>query len=370
MKIRKRKTTVPEAGDAAGNSKINRSFCIIVLGAGILFCAALGLTACMLPEQRENAERFTLGVPRTALLADADYARRSRNAGYSPETAALPEQPEREEPTDTDEAAACGLRYTDGTYEETDAQYSARIEKEEQERRTERGRRQREVSARIAEQVKAEKAEREARLAAEQAERDALEALRRRTPGYNEEFVETLTEEKQREAEQLREEGFVFYRQNWSSLKTLSYGSDGFGQCGCGPTCTAELIANLAGVPVTPADMRTLALESHSVMANGATTYDFILRTTAEYGLKASDLAPADTVGLSDALRSGKLVLVVMGPGDFTLGSHFVLYRGITDDGKVLISDSYSCEHTVTPWDYADLYAQTIRGCWVFEKAE
>ena len=56
------------------------------------------------------------------------------------------------------------------------------------------------------------------------------------------------------------EQGFVFYRQNWSVLDDQYYGNEGFGLCGCGPTCIAAIISNLAGVPVDPEEMRVYGL--------------------------------------------------------------------------------------------------------------
>ena len=56
-----------------------------------------------------------------------------------------------------------------------------------------------------------------------------------------------------------------------------------------------------------------------------------------------------------------------MGPGEFTLGSHFMLFYGITDDDKILIADSYSFENSTMEWDYDRLYKQLKSGYWVYE---
>ncbi len=190
-------------------------------------------------------------------------------------------------------------------------------------------------------------------------------ALKAACPGYNPDYVALLTEEEQKQMRTFYEEGYVFYRQNCEMLKELPYGDEGFGQCGCGPTVTAALIANLAGVPVTPEDMRVHALDTHAYIPNVGTTYNFILTTTAAYGIKATNVSSKEAV--CDALRQGKLVLATMGPGDFTLGAHFMLYRGITDDGKILIADSYSYDFSRQEWDWDTLAGQLKNGYWVFE---
>lgn len=216
-------------------------------------------------------------------------------------------------------------------------------------------------------------AEEEARRAAEEArrleeQRRAEEAaLRAKCPGYNEAFISQMTEKEQAEAEWFREQGFVFFRQNWESLDDLPYGDDGFGQCGCGPTCVAEIIANLTGIPVTPEDMRVYGIEHNSYPPGTGTTYDFMLSTPKKYGIKVTNIGHGVKKPVVDALKAGKLILACMGPGDFTLGAHFMLYRGVTDDGKILIADSYDYEHSVRPWDFEELEAQLKNGYYIFE---
>lgn len=203
--------------------------------------------------------------------------------------------------------------------------------------------------------------ERRKQLAAEEAKRAAC-------PGYSPEYAALLTAEERAEAEYFYEQGYVFFRQNWSVTKDAYYGNEGFGQCGCEPTCVAAIISNLAGIPVTPEDMRIYGLEHGSWLADVGTTYDFMISTPAKYGIRATQIYASDKDALYEALADGdKLVLATMGPGDFTLGAHFMLFRGVTEDGKILIADSYSFEYSVKEWDYDDLYAQLKNGYWVYE---
>ena len=218
--------------------------------------------------------------------------------------------------------------------------------------------------------LEAKRAAEQRRIAEEQrraAEKEA--ALRAACPGYDEEFVATLTKEEQAEARWFYEQGYVFYRQNWSSVKNAEYGDCGFGQCGCGPTCVAAIISNLAGVPVDPEEMRVYGLSVGSWLPSGGTTYGFLIETAKKYGITATQIYAGDKTTLFEALRDeNKLVLATMGPGEFTLGAHFMLFRGITDEGKILIADSYSFEHSVREWDYDVLYSQLKTGYWIFEK--
>ena len=240
------------------------------------------------------------------------------------------------------------------------AEYLAECERQEVLRRAEAQARRR----------KAEWAAEQRRIAEEKRRAEEKEAaLRAACPGYDDAFVATLTEEEQAEARWFYEQGYVFYRQNWSSVKDAEYGDCGFGQCGCGPTCVAAIISNLAGVPVDPEEMRVYGLSVGSWLPSGGTTYGFLIETAKKYGITATQIYAGDKNALFEALRDeNKLVLATMGPGDFTLGAHFMLFRGITDEGKILIADSYSFENSVKEWDYDVLYSQLKTGYWIFEK--
>ena len=249
----------------------------------------------------------------------------------------------------------------------------AELERQAAERRAEEERlRAEEEQRRIAEQ-KRRAAEAKRRAAAEKAAKEAEReaALRAACPGYDADFIAALTAEEQAEARYFYEQGFVFYRQNWSVLDDAEYGNEGFGLCGCGPTCIAAVISNLAGVPVDPEEMRVYGLSVGSWLPSGGTTYGFLIETAKKYGISATQIYAGDKEALFAALQDeNKLVLATMGPGDFTLGAHFMLFRGITDEGKILIADSYSYEYSTMEWDYDYLYAQLKSGYWIFEKTE
>lgn len=194
------------------------------------------------------------------------------------------------------------------------------------------------------------------------------DAAKKKLTGYDEEFVSRLTGEEQSEAQYFLSEGFVFYRQNWSVLKDLPYGDDNFGQCGCGPTCVAEIVSTLAGVRVNPEEMRVWSMEHNCYIANAGTTDYFMLYVPELYGVRATHVSAGNKDMVVQALREGKLILVTMGPGDFTLGAHYMLYRGVTEDGKILISDSYSYKNSVLEWDWDVLNAQQIQnGYWIYD---
>ena len=52
-----------------------------------------------------------------------------------------------------------------------------------------------------------------------------------------------------------------------------------------------------------------------------------------------------------DALSSGKLVVVIMSKGHFTRGGHFIVLRGVTSEGKILVADPASTSRSQKEWD-------------------
>jgi len=207
------------------------------------------------------------------------------------------------------------------------------------------------------------RAEERRRILAEQAAIAAKEAA---APGYNKEFVAALTEEEQAEAAYFYDLGYVYFRQTWSTLDELEYSYDNFGEYGCGPTCAAAVIANLAGIPVTPDDLRKYAIDNYYCAPGGGTYYGFMTIVPAQYGIRVTEVYRGDKKAVIDALKEGKLVLATMGPGDFTLGAHYILLRGITEEGKILVADSYSYANSLKEWDYDVLYSQLKHGYYIY----
>ena len=52
-----------------------------------------------------------------------------------------------------------------------------------------------------------------------------------------------------------------------------------------------------------------------------------------------------------DALSQGRLVVTIMGKGHFTNGGHFILLRGSTLTGDILVADPISRERSLEVWD-------------------
>ncbi len=162
---------------------------------------------------------------------------------------------------------------------------------------------------------------------------------------------------------------FIYYEQTWPAYASYPYGYTTVGSSGCGPTSMAMVISNLTGVTVSPKYMADWAVKNGFYVHGAGTAYAIFPVASAQYGLKCSTLYSYQKQEIISALQSGKLLITVVGPGDFTRGRHFLLIRGITADGKLLLADSGNDANCVQAWDYNRVMSQVSNGFfWVFEK--
>lgn len=129
------------------------------------------------------------------------------------------------------------------------------------------------------------------------------------------------------------------------------FGTDTIGPYGCGPTAMAMAVSSMTEWTVTPLEMAQRAVEL-GCWSRGHGSYHSITGIIAEdFGLVCESLQPNDVNSIFDALISGKLLVALMGPGHFTDGGHFILLRGATLSGDILVADPNSRDRSLTAWD-------------------
>lgn len=142
----------------------------------------------------------------------------------------------------------------------------------------------------------------------------------------------------------------MYYNQLDERWADIMYGnSSTIGQAGCGPTSMAIVISTLTGKPHDPVELaRWSAANGHRCEGNGS-YHSLIPAAAAAYGLNCD--RNLDAQGIVDALSSGKLVVVIMSKGHFTKGGHFIVLRGVTGEGKILVADPASYGRSEQEWD-------------------
>ena len=144
----------------------------------------------------------------------------------------------------------------------------------------------------------------------------------------------------------------VYYNQGESPWADCAYGPNNIGGYGCGPTSMAMLISSLCSIPLTPEEAARHAYETgHCAPGNGS-YLSIVEGMAADYGLEvepfSGEITPRE---LSLQLATGHIYIALMGPGHFTTRGHFIVLRGLTLEGKVLVADPNSRERSLAAWD-------------------
>lgn len=140
----------------------------------------------------------------------------------------------------------------------------------------------------------------------------------------------------------------VYYNQGDAAWKSLPYGDTTIGIAGCGPTSMAICISTLTGKTVTPRQTAEWADKNGYYVSGAGSSHSIVPALAAQYNLKCTGIGK-DKEKIINALRSGKLVVAIMGPGHFTTEGHFMVLTGVKD-GKITIADCGSRERTGKTW--------------------
>ncbi len=142
----------------------------------------------------------------------------------------------------------------------------------------------------------------------------------------------------------------VYFNQLDEKYKNQLYGTDKVGTHGCGPTSMAIVVSSLTGQIYDPIYMCNWSVEN-GYYAKGSGSYHSLIPNLAKaFGLNVEGLGN-DKAKVVDALNNGKLVVALMGKGTFTNSGHFIVLRGVTSEGKILVADPASYNRSKQQFD-------------------
>lgn len=149
----------------------------------------------------------------------------------------------------------------------------------------------------------------------------------------------------------------------------VMYGSGTIETSGCSITSLAMVATYLTGYDYLPDELAGYF---------GGRAENNIARL--EYGAEVLQLPyekPENWHGALAALKEGKIVIALMNANSiFTESQHFIVLTGVTEDGKILVNDSYAPNYE--KWDLKKGFEegfeeyqlwQGYEGAWVFDKA-
>ena len=143
----------------------------------------------------------------------------------------------------------------------------------------------------------------------------------------------------------------VYYNQTDSRWGHLSYGKTGtIARSACGPTSLAMVVATFKDSSITPVEVAKWSADNGYYVEGSGSRRTLITEGGAHYGLTVEGIG-RDAEKLVEALKGGKLVIAIMTKGHFTSSGHFLVLRGVTADGKILVADSGSYRRSNQEWD-------------------
>jgi hypothetical protein len=153
----------------------------------------------------------------------------------------------------------------------------------------------------------------------------------------------------------------IYYAQNDKAWSEAAYGSDTIGRYGCGPTVMAMAVSSLTQQQVNPDQMAKFAKENGYWARKKGSYLSIVEGTARAYGIKAESCRVLEEDRIRQELASGHVIVALMGRGHFTKGGHFILLRGATLGGGILVADPSSRERSLFVWDVETIVSELSR---------
>ena len=143
----------------------------------------------------------------------------------------------------------------------------------------------------------------------------------------------------------------VYFSQYDSRWGSKMYGkTNTIAGAGCGPSSLAICISTLTNKTVTPPEVCAWSVKTGHRCEGSGSYHSLIPDGAAHWGVPCRGIGQSKKQ-LVQALQDGKLVIAIMSRGHFTRGGHFIVLRGITSQGKILVADCASYERSQKEWD-------------------
>ena len=143
----------------------------------------------------------------------------------------------------------------------------------------------------------------------------------------------------------------TYYNQLDSRWANEPYGTDNIGGYACGPTAMSIVVSSLTSETVDPPHMAQWAYENGYWCSKSGSYHTLIPCAAEEWGLRVEGCTAVEPQRIVDALSEGKLVVALMTKGHFTSSGHFIVLRGVTAGGQIMVADPSSYTRSEKTWD-------------------
>ena len=160
---------------------------------------------------------------------------------------------------------------------------------------------------------------------------------------------------------------YLQYDSKWGKER---YGSGTLSQTACGPTSFAMVASYLNNEFVSPLTVAHWSETNGYYIWGAGTSWGFYSGAGSHWNIKSTNLGK-NANQLTKALSEGRPVIASMGKGTFTKSGHFIVLRGITADGKILVNDPNDNFSTKNFYDREfnlSLILKEAKNFWSFSK--
>ena len=153
-----------------------------------------------------------------------------------------------------------------------------------------------------------------------------------------------------------------YYQYNYK--QSYGYGTT-IASAGCGPTSMAMVLTYLLDETHDPVEVANWSLKHGYHIKGNGTAWSFFPAAAKEYNIECSQLSVTKE-NIVKYLQAGKILIMNVGPGHFTSGGHYIVLRGITKDGKIIVADPNSEKRSNQLWDI-DVFLKEGKTMWAFD---
>lgn len=127
------------------------------------------------------------------------------------------------------------------------------------------------------------------------------------------------------------------YYQYSGGWENVPFGGGTIRSSGCSVTSMGMVFTYLKGQTILPNHIVSWTGNRYYVHPAGQ-SWSIFPACSGQWGLQCQNLGK-NSNAVVNALSNGKPVIVSMGPGTFTRAGHFIVLRGVTSTGKILVND-------------------------------
>lgn len=112
----------------------------------------------------------------------------------------------------------------------------------------------------------------------------------------------------------------------------------------------AMILTYLTGEKITPVETSSYSVKHGYRVEGNGTDASLFPAMAKEYGLECQAQNPS-AQNIIQSLSEGKVIIAHMGPGTFTRGGHYIVLRGLDENGRVIVADPASRDRTGKSYD-------------------